>query len=1280
MQSGCFFILYVMRQVLTVFIFFISGIFLSGQNITVKEAIHWNYSSLVRKDFDHKGNAIYYLYFPDAVYNNPFTMLPYYSGLIELDDNISDVSVSVSAQKYEILDKKYLRNIDYLDSIPEKINIQYDVVYIRKKPYLQYSFIPIRKKGNAFENLTDFSLIITPKPGVSLKSFDGVLKSYQTRSVLRSGTWYKIKIEEDGIYKLSWSDIKDIGISNPANVKIYGNKGGMLSFDNDDKKPDDLFELPVFMDKGSDGIFNKGDYLLFYGDGPDTWEYSETEGFFKQNIHSYSDGSYYFVTEKNGTAKTPTSESSVSQGATNNTNSFNDYACHEVDQENLIKSGREFYEKLGVMGNKSFSFDFPGIIASDAARISSRVIARSVDTSSFNIYANGKKIQTISIGSVSLDGHSYARASSMASDFSPGSSPVNINVIFDHNNNPAAEAWIDYVTVNVRRQIKLVDNQLLFRDAESVGVGNITSFTLNSVNNNTLVWDITDPVNIRQIQTSLSGSTLSFKLRTDTLREFIAFDKAGNFPSPVFDDDHFTGLVENQNLHGAGQPDMVIVSHADFYQQAKELENIHEKDGLDVLTVTPEQVYNEFSSGAPDVSAIRNFMKMLYDRAANEDEMPRYLLLFGDGSYDNKNYNKDNTNYILTYQTQYSLSSSISYVTDDFFGLLDNNEGGTSGALDIGIGRFPVKTVEEAQGIIEKIKIYKSKETFGDWRNNLIFVGDDDDGNTHMSDADNLAKFVDTAYPGFTIDKIYIDAYKQESTPVGQRYPEVNKQINNQIFKGALIFNYLGHGGEVGLAHERIVTVNEIMSWENIDKLPLFITATCEFSRFDDYKRTSAGEMILLNSKGGGIGLLTTTRVVYSGSNYALNRQFYNYVFNKNKNNEKYRLGDIVRLTKKNAGNIANKRKFILLGDPALKINYPFYKVKTTSVNKKDVDNPLDTLEALTKVNVTGQVIDNDDILMDDFQGVVYPIVFDKAQNIETLANDGGAVFAFESRNSVIYKGKASVSDGKFEYNFVIPKDIVYSYGNGKLGYYADNDIVDAHGSFKDIIIGGAADSVPVDNKGPEIRLFMNDSNFVSGGITNNNPKIFALVYDENGINTTGNGIGHDITALLNDDNTFVLNDYYEADMDSYQSGTISYPLTDLDEGEHRLKLKVWDVYNNSAEEFIDFVVVSNDELILDHVLNYPNPFTTRTSFFFEHNQPGTTLDVLVQIFTVSGKLVKTIRRTLLTDGYRVEPIEWDGKDDFGSNIGRGVYIYRVKVRNENGETAEKYQKLVILK
>jgi hypothetical protein len=499
--------------------------------------------------------------------------------------------------------------------------------------------------------------------------------------------------------------------------------------------------------------------------------------------------------------------------------------------------------------------------------------------------------------------------------------------------------------------------------------------------------------------------------------------------------------------------------------------------------------------------------------------------------------------------------------------------------------------------------------------------------------------------------------------------------------KGALIMNYTGHGGANGLAHERVLRIDDVLSWENRDRLPLFMTATCEFSRFDEWEETSAGELVILNPDGGGIALLSTTRLVYSGPNHALNEAFYRYVFKKDENNRNYRLGDIIRLTKNSTSSGINKRNFTLLGDPGLELAYPRHKVRVEAINGTPVSESVDTLKALGKVTISGLMEDEQGNALEDFNGIVYPTVFDKSSTITTLQNDPEPKMNFSLRNRVLYKGKASVTNGRFEFSFIVPKDISYHYGFGKLSFYADNGLEDANGSFHQVTIGGSADSAANDSQGPELEVFLNDENFVYGGMTDANPVLLAYVSDSNGINTLGNGIGHDLTAILdgNTNQTIVLNDFYESDTDSYKSGKILYTFKSLEAGPHNLKVKVWDVYNNSSEQTIEFIVNTGEDLVLDHVLNYPNPFTTHTQFFFEHNQPNADLDILVQVFTVSGKLVKTIDYQSPASGYRVGPIDWDGRDDYGSRIGRGVYIYRVKVRTSLGQSAEKFEKLVIL-
>jgi Peptidase family C25 len=780
-------------------------------------------------------------------------------------------------------------------------------------------------------------------------------------------------------------------------------------------------------------------------------------------------------------------------------------------------------------------------------------------------------------------------------------------------------------------------------------------------------------------------------LPTDNLRQFVAFTGLSYYtPSAV-------GKVANQNLHSLSNKDFIIIAYPDFVQEAEQLAAYHENtDGLSTVVVTTDQIFNEFSSGAQDVSAIRDFVKMFYDKASSAAELPNYLLLFGDGSYDPKHRFSSNTNFITSYQSINSTVVTDSYVSDDFFGLLDDSEGLWAGdAVDIGIGRFPVKSKLEAQTAVNKVINYKktggvstatnSGSTFGNWRNVLCFIGDDEDTNLHISDADKLATFVDTMYGDYNVDKIYLDAYLQETKPGGSRYPGVIEAINRRIDQGALVINYTGHGGELGLAHERIVDVSQINKWSNSDKLFLFYTASCEVSRYDDPERTSAGEYAFLNPNGGAIALFSTVRIVYANPNFYLNRDFWKATFVPI-NGKMPRLGDLYKYSKTQpGGNSVNSRNFTLLGDPALTLAYPKYDIATDSINTVAVAaNSSDTLKALSFVTVSGHVKDGNGNLNSTFNGVLYPTVYDKSQAITTLSNDGTNVsppFTFKLQKNILYNGKVSVSNGMFKFSFIVPKDIAYNYGIGRISYYSDNGEEDANGYYEKIVIGGSNNSPVADLVGPEAHLYLNDTKFVFGGLTNENPYLYSILKDANGINTVGNGIGHDITAVLDGSNekVTVLNEYYQADLNSYKSGTIRYPYTDLTEGKHTLKFKAWDVYNNSSECYTEFVVAKSAQLALSHVLNYPNPFTTRTQFYFEHNQSSNLLDVEVQIFTIAGKLVKTINKIVGTGGYRSDPMEWDGRDDFGDKIGRGVYVYRIKVKTNDGSTAEKYEKLVIL-
>jgi hypothetical protein len=1229
-----------------------------------------------------------YLYFKNADYPDLNTLIPNYYELIKLENNFES-DVELQETRYETFINEEIRNISHLDKISSQISITAHIVYMRKVPYLQVSFIPLRKNpvSNTLERLVEFSLKITP--GTQRKSLESMAarKEYTAHSVLKTGKWYRISIEIDGIYKLTYEDLIKIGIKNPSEVRIYGNGGGMLPVYNYDQRPDDLLENAIWFENGQDGNFNAGDYILFYGKGPDVWKHNPDNNYFNKEIHLFATASYYFLSSDFGRGKTIKNESPLPGSPSGTISEYDAVLHHELNDRNMIASGSEWYgEQFDIITSQDFQFYIPDIIISEPVRMELNLLARATDTTNFLVTADDNLLGRMKIPGTNLSLYtaSFAFSKKDTFRFYASSGEININLQYIKNSS-SAQGWLDYITINARSSLRMSTGhygQLFFRDSRSTAIPDMAEYRISDAKDGTAVWDITDASNVKKMATSLNGTILTFLAHTDSLREFAAFNPDDPFPKPVIEGSD-AGPVANQDIHGSGQPDYIIVSHPDFIAEARRLAGYrYDHDGLDTLVVTPGQVYNEFSSGAPDVSAIRDMARMFYDRAAGENDMLRYLLLFGDGSYDNKSDDGGNTNYILTYQSPNSLSPVNSFVTDDFFGLLDEPEGGSSGILDIGVGRFPVKSKEEARDVTDKTISYSGPGSMGDWRNTLCFIGDDEDFNIHMIQSDDLARSVELRRPGFIISKIYLDAYQQVTTSSGQRYPDVNAAINQRINKGALIINYTGHGGENGLAKERILEINDVLSWENTDRYPLFITATCEFSRFDDWEHTSAGEYVLLNPEGGGVALLSTTRLVYSGPNHALNEQFYNYAFEKDADQQYLRLGDIIRLTKNNAGTGINRRSFALLGDPAVILNYPKYWISATAINGIPVSAEPDTLRALEKVKVSGIIEDDEGNVFTTYNGTLYPTVFDKVSTITTLGNDGGIPFTFNVRNRILYKGKASIINGGFTFDFIVPKDISYNYGLGKINFYGNDLYTDGNGSFDGMIIGGSSDSITNDTEGPEIKIYMNDDNFVFGGTTDENPRILVYVNDSSGINTVGTGIGHDLTAVLDDMkvNPIVLNDYYEADKDSYQSGRIMYQLKSLEDGAHKLKVKVWDVYNNSTEDYTEFIVASSEDFIIKNILNYPNPFTTSTSFYFDHNQPGAELDILIQVFTVSGKLVKTIERQVTATGYRCGPFDWDGLDDFGSRIGRGVYIYRLKVRTNSGQTIEKFEKLVILR
>ncbi len=1222
--------------------------------------------------------------------------------------NGKDSEASLKNIRTEVLSNSELFNITrFKEYLSEEFDVKTYSYDIRKENYSECRFIPIRYNKNIgqYEKLVSFELVW--KESITNKAFvNSNVQAFGTNSVLATGTWFKIAVTDDGVYKMDKNFLTSLGLNlqgvDPRNIKIYGNGGHLLPENNSVYRTDDLAENAIYVSGEGDGVFDNSDFILFYGQRPGYWNYnpSAAGATLKYNYvkHHFSDTTFYFVTIDNASfGKRISSQSSLSSPATYNCNSFDDYAFHENETSNLVKSGREFYgEFYDILLSYSFGFSFPNIVQGDSVRmltsIAGRYAVSGFVTSYFNMsYPNGTaQIPYNNTGTSYTD--DIARPGSSAVIFPNNSSSFSVTVSKPSDNKTG---WLNYIRLNARRNLIMVGNQMGFRDYKAIG--KTTQYQISGLNLTTKIWNVSDPLNIKEQQYNLVGNNGDFIAQSSSLDNYFIFGNTGYLtPTKV-------GLVPNQNLHSHLPVDLVIVTHPMFLSQAQQLASYHiQYDTLSSHVVTTDDIYNEFSSGAQDATAIRDYIRMLYERSTDPNETPRYVLLFGDGSYNNKNRNTNsNTNFIPTVQTDNSLSYISSKVIDDYYAFLGPTEGvpALTSFIDVAVGRLPVHSTNEANVVVQKILNYRkqnlnyslsnnvnncntlSGNSMGDWRNTICFIADDEEGNEFQDQCEDISNPIAVYNKTVNINKIYLDAFNQISTPGGQRYPDAVAAINKQIEKGALIVDFNGHGGELGLTGEDAINLAAIQGWKNVNNLPMFLTVTCEFSRFDDPGRTSAGEYVLLNSGGGGIALFTTTRLATTADSRPLSYPFFDKALNYSGKVPK--MGDLIF----NSKVVANGTfyHFSLLGDPALPLAYPKETVYTTEINSHPVVvNVNDTLRALSKVTVKGYVGNESGTKLTSFNGGLYPTVYDKSSTFTTLGNDGAPYSTpmnFNLQRSIIYKGLASVTNGDFEFSFIVPKDINYAYGIGKISYYAQNGLDDAAGYYNNILIGGSDTSAKLDTQGPEVKLFMNDNKFVFGGTTNENPTIYAEIFDSIGVNTVGNGIGHDIVAVLDaqTNNSLVLNDYYQSDVNSYQSGKVSYPLSSLSEGNHTLSLKVWDVQNNSSSSYTEFVVAQSSELALKHVLNYPNPFSTNTQFYLEHNQCCSQLNVEIQIYTVSGKLVKTIQQNVINSGYRTEGIAWDGKDDYGDKIGRGVYVYKVRLKDSEGNIAQKIEKLVIL-
>lgn len=1179
-------------------------------------------------------------------------------------------------------------------------------------------------RANTSETVvTEYLRFRIPKSTSSQKN-QLVQKTIASDHPLSSGQWVKINIPKQGIYQINRAYLESAGFNmetvDPRTIQIWGTDGLELPEINTAERSE-FKQFPILIEGENDGSFDTNDRLIFYGTTPDKIGRNST-GFFHQ-IHAFSTHTYVYLTvgESNGLRLSPVNNS---MNATETISTFQDFIWLEEELnkgEDRQKTGRYWLgERIPATAQNQpvsiFKDTLAGVISSTPIRLSGKILARALNTTSYTMALNGTVFNQFSISRVNGGYTSYSGDAAKSSSFTniPVSTSIQNNLLEItlemRNGDNGANAYVDFLRLIVERSLTAENNRLLFFPPEGGNPSSVARYSLNGFNANPIVLDITNPQIPKLIEAQTSGESTTFSYLRDENRQILAQSVLYTPPASV--------PVANQNLKGITYyPDYIVVTNEFFSDYANELANHRQNDGLTPVVVTQNQILNEFSGGALDPTAIRDYMKFLWDRAlADGQRLPKYLLLFGDTTYDTKNIVANSfTNYVLTFQSSESLSRIGSYGSDDYFGFMDDGEGAfvSNSRIDIGIGRIPAQTRSEAAIALEKIYRYEDPATFGDWQNLFAFAGDDDfpdrtlNRDLHVWNADGTADRMNIIEPGLRLKKIYLFAYQEEITGAGRQLPGATQDFINTINNGALVMNYSGHGNTKALTDEELFTTDYIPDLTNSDKLSLFVTATCQFGRYDDINAQSGAELLLFARNGGAIASFTTTRIVYTSSepdgrqNFALNIALSQQMLVRDELGLPSRLGDIYLRTKNTAaGASSNSRRFILLGDPALRIALPKKAMNVQSINdfETSVSDSVLTLKGLDKVTISGSITDATGNPDGNFNGEATISLFDAKrevtipQDLEWVESRGCYLYRgtpreckYEVETDLLFKGKTLVENGRYKVELVIPKDISFSGENGRIVVFAQSEQATAGGSFTNVAFNGINENAVNDGKGPNLDVFLNDESFFNGDLSGNTPTLIIELADSSGINTTGTGVGHEITATIDTkpSRTVVLNDFYEGTLNDFSSGRIEYPLEEIPQGSYSLKVRAWDVHNNPSEESIFFEIAENEKLVIDQVYNYPNPMNNYTAFTFEHNQQGNPLEVDIRIYTLSGKPVQHVQQIITNTSSSYASIPWNGRDRDNDRLGNGTYIYVLRVTTDTPEgrrSTEKIEKLVVIR
>ena len=1178
----------------------------------------------------------------------------------------------------------------------------------------------------------------------------------------QSGTWLKIPVPENGIYEMDAQYLTEAGLdpgsADPRRFQIWGTPGGKLPERNDAARPF-LQQIPILVTGEGDGSFDTEDRILFYADGPNQVYQNPVSGTLTHETHPFSDVHHLFFTIGDEPGERLTAE--PYREGDQIVRETRDLLVHELEEfksENKIKSGRIWFSDrlTNTAAGRTQTIletEVPGLNTGQPVTLEIQFAGRSLQPLNVSFSLNGAPVgsRTINpINSYSSEEGLSARMGTLYATTTVASQSLQLEATLS-TSDPAGEAFFDWVRISFNRSLTAGDSQVLhfFAPILSVADGTDLTYELQGYTAEPIVMDVSNPQQPRLVSVEQFGSSFRFTAAYETATLFTtstnptsttsttntantaSTPNTTSTPNPT----PFAGLsqgqrfvaqatpstplpavaVPTQNLTGeTAYPDYLIITSETFRDLAEEwAEYRRSRDQFTVVVATQQEIFHEFSGGTQDPTALRDYVKFHYDRALAHGREPlQHLLLFGGATFDYKDRLEGPLrNHVVTYQSEESLHRINSYGSDDFFGLLDETEGEwspqtSSERIDIGIGRFPVNTLAQARGLMQKIQRYESAESLGDWRNRFVFVADDDfpeverNRDLHALNADGTAVEIDKNGTATRVDKIYMLSYPVENSAEGRRLPGVRSDMIRAFNEGALVVNYSGHGGQFVLSDEKIFTVDDVPLLTNADRPTIFVTATCQFGRYDDHESFSGAEETLLWDEGGTVAALTTTRVVYTSStpgsnNFGLNIQLTRKMLERDEEGLPLRLGDVYRRTKNTSqGAGFNARKFILLGDPAMRTGLPQGQAVVQTINGIDLAaNPdtVITIRALDRIRFSGMVRDASGMPREDFQGEATMRVFDAERNVrlpDLVWVQEDRCFLDDCRytveNDLLFNGRSTIVNGMFDAEFIVPADINFSGNTGRILVYASSDAADAGASSAQLLFNGINPDAEQDSEGPVMDVYLNDPAFVNGNLVGSTSTLLVDLEDPSGINTTGTGIGHEMIATIDTtpQKTILLNEYYRSEADQYQRGRIEYPLEALPSGMYRLNVRAWDVFNNASEQEIQFEVADSGELEIRNVYNYPNPMSQTTRFVFEHNQPGNVLDIHIRIFTLSGVPVTELNESQITSNAYAY-IEWNGLDRNYDRLANGTYLYVLRVgadTPEGRQTREKIEKFVIIR